>query len=963
MLDTIYQALSQLGLGTQQRAIHIQFSHPALGAQVFLQQIQGQHAINQGLTAELICLSTRADIPLKQFIASQVAIDTRTDRGDLSRLSGIIAAASQGQSDGALTLYKLQLVDPTWLWTKRRNSRVFMQKSVVDVIEILFKEWQSKSSLFASSLQLDLSGLQRDYAARPFIMQSNETDAEFLTRLLRSEAISWLIDEVDRQVASMDAALQGQKLRLVDDNSQYQVLARRLIAYHRSNATELQDSITSLVAERSLQPTAVYMHRWQPDRLDMDDGAGSELSSHQHSDLVDNEQLALEDAWQVTPAWAAEVKAQDGDASAGSSQVEQFNQQRRLYHEMQAKQFTAQSSVRDAQVGYWFELTGHPEIDLHPIADREFLIVAKTFYNQNNLPKDLQDQITGLTAQSQWQTVLQAVLQPNQESKAQERQGQERQGNVLTLQRRNIAVLPEYDPLKHRPTTHTQRARVVGPQGEEIYVDAWGRIKVRFLFSRPEDHQHDAGAGANDNDTDSAWVDVLTPWAGETYGARFLPRIGEIVVIDFFDGDIDRPFVLGRIHEGQRLPTQFDIQGPLPETKILSGIRSKEVAGMGYGQLRFDDSTGQISSQLQSSHGHSQLNLGHLSHPKAEAKSATRGEGFELRTDQWGAVRAGQGLLLSSYVQDQASGMHLDAEAAQQQLDSHLAQAKSLSDIAKNQQTDPLEVLDHLKGFIDDLTEQDAKKAAAFKSAVMLLAAPNSIGLSSHAHIHLAADGQISQTASDSINFSSQKSILAHTQHKISLFAATQGMNLYAAKGNIALQAQNDAAELTARKQIRMISTEDSIEITANKKIVLTAAGSSLEINASGVFIRTNALFKAKAGQHLFLGGEKVAMDLPLMPNEVRKQLLIQYHDDTPVQGTRFTLKYQNGQRYSGVTNAKGIAEIKDAPDGEAEVEFGEDQRPYQVIAKEENSPDYKADWTEDDFENSYAQARGAAQK
>jgi type VI secretion system secreted protein VgrG len=117
----------------------------------------------------------------------------------------------------------------------------------------------------------------------------------------------------------------------------------------------------------------------------------------------------------------------------------------------------------------------------------------------------------------------------------------------------------------------------VGPSGEEIHVDEWGRIKVRFLFTRNDDHSHDGGAGANDNDTDSAWVDVLTPWAGEGYGARFLPRIGEIVVIDFFDGNLDRPFVVGRIHEAQRSPTKFDQKGQLPETKKLAGIRSKEI--------------------------------------------------------------------------------------------------------------------------------------------------------------------------------------------------------------------------------------------------------------------------------------------------------------------------------------------------------------------------------------------------
>ncbi len=252
------------------------------------------------------------------------------------------------------------------------------------------------------------------------------------------------------------------------------------------------------------------------------------------------------------------------------------------------------------------------------------IITSKSFYNQNNLPKDLNDQVKQLLLQSNWSL---PTVDKNHD---------ERQANTLTLQRRHIATVPEYNPLQHRPAAHPQRAKVVGPSGEEIHVDQWGRIKVRFLFTRAEDHDHDGGAGSNDNDTDSAWVDVLTPWAGEGYGARFLPRIDEIVVIDFFDGNIDRPFVVGRIHEAQRSPTKFDRQGQLPDTKKLSGIRSKEVDGEGFGQLRFDDTTSQISSQLQSSHGTSQLNLGNLSHPKDKAESEGRGEGFELRTDQWG---------------------------------------------------------------------------------------------------------------------------------------------------------------------------------------------------------------------------------------------------------------------------------------------------------------------------------------
>ncbi|MEG2750067.1 MAG: phage late control D family protein, partial [Acinetobacter sp.] len=125
MLNSLFQALDNLGLTAQKRAIHVQFSNPQLNQQIFLQRIDGLHQLNAGLTAELICLSTNAQIPLKQFIGCQVAVDQVTDSGTLFRTTGIITEALQGQSDGSLTLYKLKLQDATALWHKRRNSRVF----------------------------------------------------------------------------------------------------------------------------------------------------------------------------------------------------------------------------------------------------------------------------------------------------------------------------------------------------------------------------------------------------------------------------------------------------------------------------------------------------------------------------------------------------------------------------------------------------------------------------------------------------------------------------------------------------------------------------------------------------------------------------------------------------------------------------------------------------------------------
>ncbi|QTD64295.1 type VI secretion system tip protein VgrG [Acinetobacter towneri] len=885
MQSSLFAVLEKFGLSPQHRTIHIQFSNSALNHQVFLQCVYGQHAINQGLQMDVLCLSPHANLPLKQFIGSRVAVDQLTDQGELFRHSGIITAAAQGQSDGTLSLYKLQIQDATALWHKRRNSRVFMNKTVVEVSEILFKEWQDRSALFAASLSLDLSGLSQRYAVRPLIIQSNESDYEFLTRLWRSEGINWLVDEKQPWVEHFLTPMDTQKLRLIEQNSHYQPLKRRRVAFQRTSAIEQRDSIYTWMAQRNLQPTEVQLQRWQPDLLAQDQNS-VQFTSPLQSSTQNSEALSLEQAWCVSPAWMQDLTGQDQVTAASTEQLEQLGQQLAQYYDLQAKYFSAQSNLRDAQVGYWFELHGHAEIDQHPQTEREFLILSKQFYNQNNLAPELQQHFLSLLQQSQW--TFQLPLE-----------GDPQQFCQLNLIRRHIALVPEFNPLLHRPVAYPQRAKVVGPEDETVHVDAWGRIKVRFLFTRSDDHLHDGGAGANDNESDSAWVDVLTPWAGEGYGARFHPRIGEIVVVDFFEGDIDRPFVVGRLHEAERIPTQFDMLGSLPDSKSLSGIRSQEMQGTGFNQLRFNDSTGQLSAQLQSSHAVSQLNLGALTHPQQHEQLTDRGEGFELRTDAFGAVRAGQGLLLSTHSQEQAQAHHLDVSAAKTQLDNSFAASQKLSELAQKQRADPLQTLDHLKAFINQIEQEDQSKAATFKQALMLLCAPHSIALSTHQDIHLSADQQIYQSAAGGINFSTQKSVITHARDKVSLFAAEQGISAFAAKGKVEIQAQDDGVDFFAREGIQIISTEGRIEISSPKEIVLTAGGSQIKINSKGVLNTTGGKFECKAGQHCFEGGERVASvqySLPQAETEYSHQIDYQWDVATEDEKEIFVVGKQDGR-------------------------------------------------------------------
>ncbi|EOR06061.1 hypothetical protein F896_02519 [Acinetobacter genomosp. 15BJ] len=316
---------------------------------------------------------------------------------------------------------------------------------------------------------------------------------------------------------------------------------------------------------------------------------------------------------------------------------------------------------------------------------------------------------------------------------------------------------------------------------------------------------------------------------------------------------------------------------------------------------------------MQSSHAASQLNLGKLSHPKDKAESEDRGEGFELRTDQWGAVRAGEGLLLSTHKQDQAQGEHLDAQPAKQQLEGNQNNAKALSEVAKNQQIDEIESLDQLKEFAEQIQE----KIAQFKKSLLLLNSPAGIGLSSNEDIHLSADGQINQFAGASINLSTQNNLITHAQNRISVFAAQNGIKQVAAKGKFEVQAQSDGMDLLAKQGIQIISTEDRIEITSPKEIVITAGGSQIKLNGSGIFPVTSGKFEVKAGQHLFMGGAKVNTVISALPdveNPYVLQYLVKNKESQVMADKPYILFDEEGNVQKGKTDQKGFMKLKTSP-------------------------------------------------
>ena len=221
-----------------------------------------------------------------------------------------------------------------------------------------------------------------------------------------------------------------------------------------------------------------------------------------------------------------------------------------------------------------------------------------------------------------------------------------------------------------------QVAVVVGPEGENVWTDALGRIKVQFPWDRLGQH----------NQHSTCWLRVASQWAGNQLGAMHIPRIGQEVIVDFLGGDADLPICTGRVNNQNNLPPWA-----LPAQSALSGFRSRELTKEGgnsaagrSNHLILDDTDQQIQAQLKSDHQSSSLSLGHITRIEDNAgRKDARGEGFELRSDGHGVVRAKDGLLITTEGRSRAAGHAKDMAETLSRLSAGREQHERLSDSAQ----------------------------------------------------------------------------------------------------------------------------------------------------------------------------------------------------------------------------------------------------------------------------------------
>lgn len=413
-----------------------------------------------------------------------------------------------------------------------------------------------------------------------------------------------------------------------------------------------------------------------------------------------------------------------------------------------------------------------------------------------------------------------------------------------------FAGIPDSPDVGYRPEpgarpvmAGTLPARVTSTRENDTYghIDKHGRYRVNMLFDRA---RWETGF-------ESLWVRQSRPYAGDTYGLHLPLLAGTEVAIGFEDGNPDRPYIAGVLHDsahGDHVTIRND------KRNVLRTPANNKI--------RLDDERGKEHIKVSTEYGgKSQLNLGHL----VDAEKQPRGDGFELRTDSWGAIRAQKGIFISADGQAKARGQVLAMEPAVSLLKGAVNQVTEWGSITQTHHnvipdTGPLSAL--------TTGTSDLKQPTLLMSAPQGIAAvtPETTLLHSGNGLYLQSLGEVNITTAQRCSLNASQAI--------SLLAQQEGMRLVSAKGPLEVESHGEILSLTALKDITVQSTQGHLQLTANNGITLGCGGAYIRLTPQGeVQIHGPGVISLK-GQHDLQGPVSEAFPLPELPASVCKECL-----------------------------------------------------------------------------------------
>ncbi|MRG96645.1 type VI secretion system Vgr family protein [Polyangium spumosum] len=532
--------------------------------------------ISQLFEVRLIALSDNPNVDFEAIVGQPARFVMHGGHGEGAgpRIwTGVCNELEQlGAEETGLSSYNISIVPTLWLATQRRNYRMFQQLSEPDIVAKMLSEWGIEPVL-----KIDKGA----YKKRKYRVQYAETDYAFISRMLEDAGVCFYFEPSE----------EGTKLVLSD--APQSNAARRPIAYRDNPTTADREHVTVVRMARKVRPGKYTMR-------DID---YRRPPTYNLAATASGAEIPLEDKlerFHYTPgAFLFGAEKGDDTPSAddkGKARTDEAEGAKLAQKRLEAKRgsgtaISFQTNVLDLAPGVVTSFLDHPRADL--ASDKKLLIVESYMAG---------------TSTGEWTHHCEA--------------------KSTKIPHRPKAVM-------QRPKVNgVESATVVGPAGEEIHCDEFGRVRVHFHWDRE----------SKMDDNSSCWIPVSQPWGGAGYGGMNLPRIGQEVLVDFLGGDPDRPVIVGRVFTNlQKVPWK------LPDNKTQSGIRSNSTgASGGYNELMFEDAQGKELVRFQAERDYNKLvkNDENTTVGNDRTKEIKRDEKVTIGNDRTKLVKANEAITI-----------------------------------------------------------------------------------------------------------------------------------------------------------------------------------------------------------------------------------------------------------------------------------------------------------------------------
>lgn len=524
------------------------------GPDLMFWTVVGHEALSQPSTYEMRVLSKRNDIAPKEILGHAFDLVLGFDDADGGtherHCKGHAVRFSRRGAVGRYFEYSISLRSWFWLLEKRVNSRIFQGQTVLQAMDAVIEDGPIRQLK-----KVKPDGVIGEHKKRPYCVQHQESDFQFISRLLEEEGIYYWFDAHD--------APGTMYLSDASDLAHQPLPAAASIGQLGPGVSEPRFNEFRQLIDASLYASGKYASH------DIDFKAIRKPLRGSNADAAEHELSDLE----VFEYPGGYFRDADSDKAA-KVRMEELAARRKLYWAI-----TPWADVAVGRRTKFHSISSADDIGTEQLIVSCLFVVTHPGYEgtdtssaQNLLP------------------ILQGLLEedrPNAEHLQQLMQiiGQSAAFTAAQWGSREFLITSVPISTPFRPPRVTPRVRmpgpqtaiVVGPEGKEIYADDLGRVKVHFPWDR-YDHS---------NEKSTCWVRVSQPWAGKGWGGYFIPRVGQEVIVDFLNGDPDRPIIVGRMYNDDQ---------PIPfKSHTQSGFRTRSTPkgnASNFNEFRFDDEKG-----------------------------------------------------------------------------------------------------------------------------------------------------------------------------------------------------------------------------------------------------------------------------------------------------------------------------------------------------------------------------------